>query len=76
MKAAGTKATKKDGRRKEGERKRFLANAAILKNALAHERSLRLIQRSGVEWKAISTSIKPGTCVADEMLRKFYWNRA
>ena len=58
MKAAGTKATKKDGRRKEGERKRFLANAAILKNALAHERSLRLLQRSGVECKAINREIK------------------
>ena len=58
-----------------GERKRFLANAAIPKNALAHERSLRLVQRSDVVCKAINTSIKPGTCVADEMPRKFYLNR-
>ena len=55
-----------------GERKRFLANAAILKNALAHKRNLRLVQQSGVECKAINTPIK----LADEMLRKFYLNRA
>ena len=65
MKAAGTKATKKDERRRKGR-----------KETLAHERSLRLVQRSGVECKAINTSIKPGSCVADEMLRKFYLNRA
>ena len=59
-----------------GERKRFLANAAILKNELAHKRSLRLVQRSDVECKAINTSIKPGTCVTNEMFRKFYLNRA
>ena len=60
----------------EGRGGRKRSNAAILKNALAYEQSLRLIQRSGVERKAISTSFKPGTCVAEEMLRKFYWNRA
>ena len=76
MKAAGTKATKKDERGRKGRKETLSSKRRDSENALAHERSLRLVQRSGVECKAINTSIKPGSCVADEMLRKFYLNRA
>ena len=72
MKAAGTKATKKDGRGREGGKETFSSKRRDSENALAHKRNLRLVQQSGVECKAINTPIK----LADEMLRKFYLNRA